>query len=60
MDVLQLEVKLLSENATLPKRGSPFSAGYDLSSAHATVIPRRERAIVQTDIGKNLVLEQVV
>ena len=46
-----LEVKLLSENATMPKRGSPFSAGFDLASAENTVIKAGERGIVKTDLS---------
>ena len=30
METETLFIKKLSENATLPERGSPFSAGYDL------------------------------
>ncbi len=48
-DVLQ--VKRLSENAIVPKRGSPLSAGYDLSSAEETVIPAGGKGIVKTDLS---------
>jgi dUTP pyrophosphatase len=47
----QLQVKLLSENATLPKKGSPLSAGFDLSSAQDIVIPAGARGLVKTDIS---------
>jgi len=46
-----LKVKLLSENAVLPKRGSVEAAGYDLSSAVEIVVPARGRALVATDIA---------
>ncbi|RKP20494.1 dUTP diphosphatase [Rozella allomycis CSF55] len=46
-----LRVKKLSENAQIPKRGSPLAAGYDLYSAVDTVIPPKGKAIVQTDIS---------
>ena len=36
-----LKIKRLSENALIPKRGSPLSAGYDLCSAYETVIPAK-------------------
>ena len=46
-----LSIKRLSENATLPKRGSEFSAGLDLSSAEDKIIPAGERALVKTDLS---------
>ena len=47
----RLQVKLLSKNAILPKKGSPLSAGFDLSSAVDTVITAGCRGLVQTDIS---------
>lgn len=47
----KLQVKRLSENALIPTRGSPLSAGYDLSSAEATTIKAGERGIVKTDLS---------
>eukprot|EP00744_Colponema_vietnamica_P018382 GILI01025941.1.p1 GENE.GILI01025941.1~~GILI01025941.1.p1 ORF type:complete len:233 (+),score=77.37 GILI01025941.1:111-809(+) len=44
-------VKFLSENAVLPSRGSPDSAGFDLSSAHDTVVPARGQTLVKTDLS---------
>ena len=46
-----LLVKKLSENATLPVRGSAGAAGYDLASAEDTVIPARGKGIVKTDLS---------
>jgi dUTP pyrophosphatase len=46
-----LRVKRLSDQATLPTRGSPLSAGLDLSSAEAKVIPPGGRAVVKTDLS---------
>jgi deoxyuridine 5'-triphosphate nucleotidohydrolase len=46
-----LSIKRLSDQATLPKRGSEFSAGLDLASAEAKVIPAGERALVKTDLA---------
>lgn len=46
-----LQVKRLSENAVIPSRGSPFSAGFDLSSAEKTIIPAGGRGIVKTDLS---------
>jgi len=46
-----LLVKKLSENATIPKRGSEFAAGYDLSAAVDGVVPKRGKALIKTDIA---------
>ncbi|KAJ0086531.1 hypothetical protein Patl1_09125 [Pistacia atlantica] len=46
-----LRVKKLSEKAVLPSRGSPFAAGYDLSSATETKVPARGKALVPTDLS---------
>eukprot|EP00560_Eucampia_antarctica_P009016 CAMPEP_0197828268 /NCGR_PEP_ID=MMETSP1437-20131217/4877_1 /TAXON_ID=49252 ORGANISM="Eucampia antarctica, Strain CCMP1452" /NCGR_SAMPLE_ID=MMETSP1437 /ASSEMBLY_ACC=CAM_ASM_001096 /LENGTH=177 /DNA_ID=CAMNT_0043429433 /DNA_START=105 /DNA_END=638 /DNA_ORIENTATION=+ len=46
-----LQVKRLSENAIIPSRGSPMSAGFDLSSAEHTVIPAGGKGIVKTDLS---------
>ncbi|KAJ8458876.1 hypothetical protein OPV22_031802 [Ensete ventricosum] len=44
-------VKKLSQNAILPSRASPFSAGYDLSSAAGVLVPARGKALVPTDLS---------
>jgi dUTP pyrophosphatase len=47
-----LRVKLLSEHATMPTKGSPLSAGFDLSASEAITIPANGgRALVKTDIS---------
>eukprot|EP00567_Pseudictyota_dubia_P004007 CAMPEP_0197452818 /NCGR_PEP_ID=MMETSP1175-20131217/33148_1 /TAXON_ID=1003142 /ORGANISM="Triceratium dubium, Strain CCMP147" /LENGTH=172 /DNA_ID=CAMNT_0042985919 /DNA_START=60 /DNA_END=578 /DNA_ORIENTATION=- len=46
-----LRVKKLSENASLPTRGSPLSAGFDLSSAECVTIPAGGRGIAKTDLA---------
>ena len=46
-----LKVKLLSEFATLPKRGSALAAGYDLSASADCVVPARGKALVKTDLS---------
>mmetsp|Transcript_38904 Transcript_38904/g.81769 ORF Transcript_38904/g.81769 Transcript_38904/m.81769 type:complete len:181 (-) Transcript_38904:199-741(-) len=46
-----LQVKFLSEHAKMPTRGSPQSAGFDLSSAENTVVPAGGRAVVKTDLS---------
>lgn len=45
-----LRVQRLSENATVPTRGSPMAAGADLYSAERVVVPARGQKIVKTDI----------
>ncbi|XP_047317510.1 deoxyuridine 5'-triphosphate nucleotidohydrolase-like [Impatiens glandulifera] len=46
-----LKVKKLSEDAVLPSRASPLSAGYDLSSAVEMKVPARGKALVPTDLS---------
>ena len=46
-----LQVKLLSEKAKAPTRGSAFAAGYDIYSAQDTTVPARGKALVDTDIA---------
>ena len=48
---LPLQIKKLSDKATIPKPGSELSAGIDLSSAVDMVIPPKERALVATDLS---------
>ena len=44
-------MKKLSEFATIPTRGSEFSAGFDLASAYDLVVPAHGKAIVKTDLA---------
>ncbi|KAL1311569.1 hypothetical protein AAFC00_001687 [Neodothiora populina] len=46
-----LQIKLLSDKAQAPTRGSAFAAGYDLYSAQETTVPARGKAVVDTDIS---------
>ena len=46
-----LQVKLLSDNAKLPKRATDGSAGYDLYSAENIIIPAKSRKLVNLDIS---------
>ncbi|GMM33341.1 bifunctional dITP/dUTP diphosphatase [Saccharomycopsis crataegensis] len=46
----QLKVFKRSENATLPTRGSPLSAGYDLYSSEEAMIPAKGQGLVATDV----------
>ncbi|XP_031384890.1 deoxyuridine 5'-triphosphate nucleotidohydrolase [Punica granatum] len=45
------KVVRLSEKAILPSRGSPLSAGYDLSSACEAKVPARGKALINTDLS---------
>ena len=46
-----LKIKKLSENATVPTKGSDLAAGYDLVSAMDVTIPPRGKALAKTDIA---------
>eukprot|EP00127_Corallochytrium_limacisporum_P003010 Clim_evm57s144 gene=Clim_evmTU57s144 len=46
-----LQVKLWSDNAKLPARGSSHAAGYDLYAAEDRTIEAQGKAIVPTDIS---------
>ena len=46
-----LLVKKLSDKAKTPTRGSAFAAGYDLYAAKQCVIPKRGKALVDTDLA---------
>ena len=42
---------MLSENATLPTKGSPHAAGYDLYAAEDVMLPGNGKALIKTDIS---------
>lgn len=46
-----LQVKLLSETAKAPTRGSAFAAGYDLYASKDATVPARGKVMVDTDIS---------
>ncbi|KAF2218047.1 hypothetical protein CERZMDRAFT_21015, partial [Cercospora zeae-maydis SCOH1-5] len=46
-----LQVKLLSETAKPPTRGSSFAAGFDLYASKEAVIPAKGKVLVDTDIS---------
>ena len=48
---MTLSVKRLNEHATIPARGSPLAAGYDLSSAEDVSVPKGARGLVSTGIA---------
>lgn len=44
-------MKLLSDKGTLPTRGSPLAAGYDLYSAEDATVPSRGKALIDLQIS---------
>lgn len=48
-----LEIKLLSENATMPKRDR-LDAGYDIFAAETVILEPQEKATIRTDIAVNI------
>ncbi|XP_009798969.1 deoxyuridine 5'-triphosphate nucleotidohydrolase-like [Nicotiana tabacum] len=49
-----LNVRRLSDKATLPKRMFAHSAGYDIFSARDITVPARGKAIIPTDLSIDL------
>lgn len=49
----ELEIKLLSENATMPKRDR-LDAGYDIFAAETVILEPQEKAKIRTDIAVNI------
>lgn len=49
----KLQVKLLSENATMPKRDR-LDAGYDIYSAETVILKPQEKAIIKADVSINI------
>ena len=50
-EILQINVKKLSENATIPTQGTTFAAGYDLYAAEDATIVCGTRKLVKTNIS---------
>ncbi|QNQ45150.1 dUTP diphosphatase [Staphylococcus warneri] len=49
----QLEIKLLSDNATMPTRDR-LDAGYDIYSAETVILEPQQKALIATDIAVNI------
>ena len=49
----ELEIKLLTENATMPKRNR-LDAGYDIFAAETVMLDAQEKATIRTDIAVNI------
>ena len=45
-EILQINVKKLSENATIPTQGTSFAAGYDLYAAEDAVVVCGTRKLI--------------
>ena len=50
----KLQIKLLSENATMPKRANETDSGLDLYVSETTVIEPHTTVAVKTDVAINL------
>lgn len=48
-----LEIKLLTENATMPKIDR-LDAGYDIYSAETVILEPQEKAVIKTDVAVNI------
>ena len=48
-----LEIKLSSENATMPKRDR-LDAGYDIFAAETVILEPQEKAVIKTDVAVNI------
>lgn len=49
-----LQLKLLSDNATKPKRADDLSAGYDIYAAETVILEPQEKALIATDLAVNI------
>lgn len=49
-----LEIKLLSDNATTPKRADDHSAGYDIYAAETVILEPQKKALIATDVAVNI------
>lgn len=49
----KLEIKLLSENATIPTRDR-LDAGYDIYAAETVILEPQEKAVIKTDVAVNI------
>ncbi|MDW4263548.1 dUTP pyrophosphatase [Staphylococcus saprophyticus] len=49
-----LQIKLLSDNATKPKRADDESAGYDIYAAKTVILEPQEKKLIATDLAVNI------
>lgn len=50
----QLQIKLLSKNATLPTRNHSTDAGFDIYAAETVILEAQDKALIATDIAVNI------
>ena len=50
----KLQIKLLSDNATKPKRAYDESAGYDIYAAETVILEPQQKALIATDLAVNI------
>ncbi|WP_182318839.1 dUTP pyrophosphatase [Staphylococcus coagulans] len=50
----KLQIKLLSDNATMPTRNHDTDAGFDIYAAETVVLEPQEKALIATDIAVNI------
>ena len=53
-EILQINVKKLSENAIIPTQGTTFAAGYDLYAAEDAVVVCGTRKLIKTNISMEI------
>lgn len=49
-----LQIKLLSDNATMPERHHDTDAGYDIYAAETIILEPQQKALVATDLAVNI------
>lgn len=49
-----LKIKLLSDDATLPKRNHDTDAGYDIYASETKILEPQDKAIIQTDVAVDI------
>ncbi|MCE5541718.1 dUTP pyrophosphatase [Staphylococcus pseudintermedius] len=50
----KLQIKLLSDNATLPTRNHSTDAGFDIYAAETVILEPQQKALIATDISVNI------
>jgi len=51
---MDVQIKLLSENAKIPSQGTSMSAGYDLYAAEEGLVPRHSRKLIKTNVSMSI------
>lgn len=50
----KLQIKLLSDNATMPTRNHDTDAGFDIYAAETVILEPQQKALIATDIAVNI------